>query len=313
MNTTPISGSADAGNLDSERFNTNPGSGSADAGNLDHQISQDGQAGSSPDMASYLDGLSQDNRRIADTKGWDDPNKIIQSYGELESRLGKTLNVPGEDASAEDWDRLYARLGRPDSAEDYQFGLPENLPESFPYDGDSVKAFASWAHEAGLNPAQAQTLHDHYVSHQAQTLDDMSAGNARREGEAFETLTKAWGGEGTETFARKSAMANAVMRDAGGVMEAFTSAGLLAEDGGVRDARLAVWFSKLGERFFSEDTLDGGGVMDWSDNPFSGHTLNATRQAQLIKSDPDTAIAYMRAAGLANSDPQMRQARLNKT
>ncbi|PLX33427.1 MAG: hypothetical protein C0605_16395 [Hyphomicrobiales bacterium] len=286
--------------------------GSALAGNPDTYTPHDGAEGSAPEMASFFGGLSEDNRRIAETKGWDDPNKIIQSYGELESHLGRTLNVPDEGASAEDWDRLYARLGRPDSAEDYDFGLPENLPEDFPYDGESARAFASWAHEAGLNPAQAQTLHDHYVRHQAQTLDDFHAGNARREGEAYRALTQAWGPEGSEAFARNAAMANAAMRDAGEAREAMISAGLMAEDGGVRDARLALWFAKLGERFFSEDTLDGGGAGDWSDNPFAEQTLNATRQAQLIKSDPDTAISYMRAAGLANSDPQMRQARQNR-
>lgn len=300
-------------------FSGNPGAeyelepaGSDFEGNPAPYDMHDGQEGSGPGMQSFLGGLTEDNRRIAETKGWEDPNQIIQSYDELESHLGRTLNVPDEDASAEDWDRFYARLGRPDSAEDYQFALPENLPEDFPYDGESAEAFAAWAHEAGLSPQQAQSLHDRFVSHQAQTLDDFHAGNARREGEAYQTLTKAWGGEGSETFARKTAMANAAMRDAGGAMEAFKAAGLLAEDGGVRDARLAVWFAKLGERFFSEDTLDGGGVMDWSDNPFAKQTLNATQQAQLIRSDPDTAIAYMRAAGVTNSDPQMRQARRNK-
>lgn len=310
MNDVISTGSAAAGNPLGERLDTS-GTGSAEAGNPGRTPHHGETGNDASAMASYLDGLSQDNRLVAETKGWDDPNQIIQSYGELESRLGKTLNVPDEGASAEDWDRLYARLGRPDSAEGYAFDLPENLPEDFPYDGESAQAFASWAHEAGLNPHQAQSLHDRFVHHQAETLDDMNAVNARREGDAFKALIGTWGAEDSEVFARKTAMAAAAMRDAGEAGEALTSAGLMAPDGGVRDARLAIWLSKLGERFFTEDSLDGGAAMNWSGNPFAGETLNATEQAKLIRSDPETAIAYMRAAGLAPGDPQMQQARRN--
>jgi len=295
-------GSEESGNPGGERFTLG-----SEQGNPAENTEGNEQEGSSS-TSSYLDGLSEDNRKMAETKGWDDPNKVIQSYDELEKKLGSSLKLPGEDATDEDWNKLYDRLGRPKAAEDYKFKVSPDLPEDFPYDGDSAKAFASWAHEAGLNQRQAQSLHDHYVKHQADSMGQAKVDNTKREDAAFKALTEEWGAEGSEDFAKKSSMANAAMRDAGEAKLALQDAGLLAEDGGVRDARLAVWFAGLGERFFSEDTLAGGGNPNGGNNPFSldadGNT-NSTAEAHLIKKDPEYARQMIRAAGREKDFPSL--------
>ena len=62
---------------------------------------------------SWLDGLSEGNRKLAETKGWttdDAPEKVLSSYAELERKVGDNLKVPAPDAPKEEWDKFHAKL-----------------------------------------------------------------------------------------------------------------------------------------------------------------------------------------------------------
>lgn len=59
--------------------------------------------------------------------------------------------LPGDD-DKEAWSSLYAKLGRPESADGYELPVPEGDT------GEFAKTASQWMHEAGLNKQQAQAI-----------------------------------------------------------------------------------------------------------------------------------------------------------
>lgn len=76
---------------------------------------------------------------------------LAKSYVELEGKLGKSVVLPAQDASAEDWQKFYERVGRPKAADEYAIDRG-SAPD------EQVKAFKALAHEAGLTNAQANKM-----------------------------------------------------------------------------------------------------------------------------------------------------------
>jgi hypothetical protein len=190
----------------------------------------------------------------------------LTSYRELEGRLGQALIPPAADASADEWSAFYGRIGRPEKPEGYAFNLPDGLPEQLPYDDAFAMRFKTWAHEAGLSARQAQALHDQYLRDFAGQHAAAAEAEVQAVGDAHDAIVKAWGDPASEAYKRK-----------------------------VRSPAVAFAFAKVGEALYAEDALHGGpGSLR---NPFSGGQENLTEQGRLIRSDPETARALIRAAG----------------
>lgn len=88
-----------------------------------------GPTGAVDSGTTWTDGLSEDHSGFLSNKAFDSPDKLITAYQQLEAMRGvpedRLLKLPAADAESSEWDAVYARLGRPESAEDYDFGSPE--------------------------------------------------------------------------------------------------------------------------------------------------------------------------------------------
>ena len=78
----------------------------------------------------------------------------MKAHGELQSKLGAALFIPGKDASDEDKARFFERLGRPKDAGGYK--APE--VEGVTIGEDRQKAFFEAAHGIGLTQGQVEAL-----------------------------------------------------------------------------------------------------------------------------------------------------------
>src|SRR5439155_23792244 len=96
--------------------------------------------------------------------GIKDVGSLAKSYVEGQKMIGGSLRLPKPDAKPEDVDRawgdIYTKLGRPESAEKYEFKIAKEMEKFLP-EAD-VKAFKSAAFKAGLSTKQAQAVLDHY-------------------------------------------------------------------------------------------------------------------------------------------------------
>jgi len=110
-----------------------------------------------------------------------------KSLEETKQSLEKKIDIPGEDG---DWDAFYNALGRPENPDGYELdgsGLFENE--------DLVKAFKTFAHQAGFTPEQAKQAQDF-----SQKLVSAALGEKKQEkqGEyanAEKALKEEWGDE----------------------------------------------------------------------------------------------------------------------
>jgi hypothetical protein len=102
--------------------------------------------------------LDDGGRQIVTIKGWKSPADAVKGYGELEKTVGlDKIALPGKDAKPGDWDNVWGRLGRPESADKYALPKPANGDYS---DGD--KAFQAQMlpllHKAGVTQRQLDAI-----------------------------------------------------------------------------------------------------------------------------------------------------------
>lgn len=247
--------------------------------------------------ANWVAGLQiEDNRALVEAKQWKSPDDAIRSYRELEHHASKALKLPGDNATAEDWDKFYSKLGRPESPDKYELKLnTEAVPQDFPYDETSAIEFRKWAHEAGLSPVQAQSLHDRFVGYQANSFTASREALTKAEGDAHRAIVHEWGGPDTSGYRQNVEYLSRAVAQLG-IKESLVKGGLVSGDGSVLDSKLAFALAKVGKELYGEDSIatNANGVLK---NPFSDEHENLTEQGRLVRDDPKKAAALMRAAG----------------
>jgi len=190
-----------------------------------------------------------DAKALVAAKGWRGPEDALRSYANLERLIGgEKIALPGADASAEAWDAVYARLGRPQRPDDYTLDRPEGLAA---YSDELASGFRQAAHAAGLSDRQARALHDFYVtSARERAVVESERVDAESEELAAE-LSRAWGPayEAKVESARRAARAFAPPE----ALDALEAA--------IDAPQLLSLFARIGEAM-GEDRLVGGGTGD---------------------------------------------------
>jgi hypothetical protein len=133
-----------------------------------------------------------DAGEYVDSKGWKSEQDILESYRNLEKHIGadekSLLRLPKD---GDDLNEFYNKLGRPESADKYDFGEYQ-IPEGAL---DLTDNFREFAHKHGLTQQQAQGLFNDWnenLSGQLQSShEQMQAASAQE----IESLRSDWGSE----------------------------------------------------------------------------------------------------------------------
>ena len=81
-----------------------------------------------------------------------DVGSLAKSYIHAQKLVGADkIPVPNKYATEKDWDEVYKRLGRPETADGYKFDVKD-------VNQDGLKSFATQAHKMGLLPHQANEM-----------------------------------------------------------------------------------------------------------------------------------------------------------
>lgn len=90
--------------------------------------------------------------------------KTVKAFAEghesLISKLGTAIDLPPENATPEQMNEFYNKLGRPETPDKYEF--EDKLPEGWKIDEKLDTEYRGLAHEIGLTAAQAQKLRTFY-------------------------------------------------------------------------------------------------------------------------------------------------------
>ena len=99
--------------------------------------------------------FDEDTNAYVSNKGWKEPSDLLMSYRNLEKFAGgakNLLELPPENATPEQLDAFYSKLGRPADPNEYGLKAPDGG------DPAMVEWFKGTAHKLGLSAKQAQSL-----------------------------------------------------------------------------------------------------------------------------------------------------------
>lgn len=154
-------------------------------------------------------GIEAENIGVIQNKGWTDANSIIKSYRELEKASGRDKNdfiaIPkAGEGETPDYSAVYARLGRPETAEGYELT-----------DSDFAKAARDVLFKAGITQSQAKELEtwiNQYAADTQKAADEARAAEVAQFNKlGLENLKKEWGAD----FDKNTALAKTVVKAMG--------------------------------------------------------------------------------------------------
>lgn len=117
--------------------------------------------------------LSDDIRHDPSLASIQDVNGLAKGYVHAQRMVGADkVVIPKEDASPDEFNEFYNRLGRP---EKYEISRPD-LPQGLEYNTEMEGAMLQLMHESGLSQAQAQKLYSGYMEYIGKGHNDMSVG-----------------------------------------------------------------------------------------------------------------------------------------
>ena len=154
---------------------------------------------------SFVDSmLSQiDNEDIKSAGFWKnlegkDANEVGKYIKELQSFAGKKGDIPKSDASQEEWDAFYNKLGRPEDVDGYDFTIGDEFTkvvgeESAPFFEDAVEEFKKEIFKIGASADQAENLVDWYLGFVANSIEEDNKAVEENMQAMEAELRKEWG------------------------------------------------------------------------------------------------------------------------
>lgn len=165
---------------------------------------------------SILDMIQDDTLKSeASLQSFKDITGLAKSYVNLNRMMGSSIRIPGPDASeeakAEFYNKIsqvgdvvklpnpnnpeevaafYNKLGRPESPDQYDLKLPQDVPEEL-VDRGTLDFFRKQAFDLGLNSNQVNALVQFDLQRQMQQLDHM----AKEKDQNSAILKKMWGAD----------------------------------------------------------------------------------------------------------------------
>ncbi|MFZ9585589.1 MAG: hypothetical protein ACO280_11630, partial [Pseudohongiellaceae bacterium] len=198
-------------------------------------------------------------------------------------RAGRTVVLPSDPNDTKAWEPIFAKLGRPESADGYKLNIPEGSDPAF------GKTAAEWFHGAGLNPAQASVINAKWNEYQAAQVTAMQQAEQQALKTEHEALQSEWGtgpaADAKRELARRAAIAAGMDADAITALEKV-----------VGFSKTLKALAKFGEMTAEAPAAD----MDSGGGKFTVTPGEAKAQKARLMADPDWRAKYL------NGDHQAR-------
>ena len=164
-----------------------------------------GQVPSEEKSFDFREHIDESIRNDPSLKTYKDINGMAKSLINAQRMVGADkIVVPGSSATEDDWQQIYGKLGRPETADGYELSF-KTVGE------DNAEWFKNTAHSLGLSQQQATKLLDAYGSRMNET-SSTSEEDLERHRVALETdLKKEWG----DQFENNMKQANNVLDEFG--------------------------------------------------------------------------------------------------
>lgn len=204
---------------------------------------------------NFIDTVPEAYREKPYMKGIDSMDKLWSQFDNAQSLIGKkTIGVPTQESTIEEWENFYNKMGRPEAPDKYEI-KPYELPEEIKRTDEDLALMRNIFHKAGLTNKQAQQILDETDKAMAEYFnknkEDMSKMVEARNNEFMQKLEKHFGAEKEQAIAVTETM-----------LKKYTPKGMEDIVRGLDDKTmlaLSAVLNNVHKASKSEDTFDKGG------------------------------------------------------
>ena len=160
---------------------------------------------------SWKETISEEFRNDPNISKFTEIDALAKSYINATRMIGQDkVAVPNENSTDDQWNEVYSKLGRPESADKYKL---EVQSETAPLDDNAIKQFAENAHQLGLNNKQAQGILEFYKNSMEGSVQQARIDTETAQANAEQELRKEWGRSYDENIKKAGAIAKANMSE----------------------------------------------------------------------------------------------------
>ena len=141
--------------------------------------------------SSWKDSISEAYRNDPNIEKFTEIDALAKSYINATKMIGQDkVVIPTNNSTEEHWDEVYAKLGRPESADKYTLDAKSEVVN---FDDTAIKSFAEQSHKLGLNNKQAQGILEFYKNNMEGTAQQSKIDTETAQAQAEQQLRQEWG------------------------------------------------------------------------------------------------------------------------
>ena len=156
---------------------------------------------------SWKEAISEEFRQDPNIEKFTEIDALAKSYINATKMIGQDkVAVPNKNSTEDQWNEVYDKLGRPESADKYSLDVKSDV---VPLDDGAVKQFAENAHKLGLSNKQAQGVLEFYKNSMEGTAQQSKVDTETAQVQAEQELRQEWGREFENNVKKAGALAKA--------------------------------------------------------------------------------------------------------
>jgi|TARA_Y100000289_G_scaffold3341_1_gene3117 hypothetical protein len=156
---------------------------------------------------SWKEAISEEYRKDPNIEKFTEIDALAKSYINATRMIGQDkVAVPNENSTDDQWNEVYAKLGRPESADKYKLDVKS---EAVPIEDGAIKQFAETSHKLGLNNKQAQGILEYYKSMMEGSAQQSKVDTETAQAQAEQQLRQEWGKTFEENVKKAGSVAKA--------------------------------------------------------------------------------------------------------
>ena len=156
---------------------------------------------------SWKEAISEEYRNDPNIEKFTEIDALAKSYINATRMIGQDkVAVPNENSTEDQWNEVYAKLGRPESADKYKLDVKS---EAVPIEDGAIKQFAETSHKLGLNNKQAQGILEYYKSMMEGSAQQSKVDTETAQAQAEQQLRQEWGKTFEENVKKAGSVAKA--------------------------------------------------------------------------------------------------------
>ena len=165
------------------------------------------EATTSTTPSTWKESISETYRNDPNIQKFTEIDALAKSYINATRMIGQDkVVIPTNNSTEDQWNEVYDKLGRPESAEKYSLDAKSKVVS---LDENAVKQFAETSHKLGLNNKQAQGLLEFYKQNMEGTAQQAKIDTETAQAQAEQELRSEWGREFDTKVKQASSLAKA--------------------------------------------------------------------------------------------------------